>query len=143
MSKTRLITGKEIRQIADRILSFLEKEDIDSVESLEKRLGSVFDVEGQRKHRVELELRPSNFGEEAYTISYVIPGKGIPIEVRMNPVGYSKIIVKSIIEMEGYKGFVKDPFGNVVQEKTIKFDFEDVKIELELLRFELSNKLLN
>jgi len=134
MSKTGLITDEEIKEIANRILSFLEKEEINSVESLEKRLGSVFDVEGQRKHRIELESRPSNLKTQAYTLSYVIPGKGIPIEIRMNPtLRYSNMIVKSINKLKEYTGVLQDPFGNIIQEKAIKFDFEDVKTELERL----------
>ena len=67
-------------------------------------------------------------------MSYIKEGLGIPIEIRLNPqLSYSKIFLKVEEEIDGYEPFKKDAFGNVMQEKTFRYEFSLVKDELNRL----------
>jgi len=134
MSKTELITQKKLGQIARNVLDFLEREDINSIKSLEKRLGESFDVK-REDHIIQIELRPSESGSKAYTISYIMPRGGIPIEIRMNPdFNYSKIIVKTKPKLTDYIPLIFDYFGNIIQDKSIEScSILEIKKELEKL----------
>ena len=133
MSKN-LITPEKLGQIARSILDFLKRENINSIESLEKRLGEDFDIK-REDHIIQIELRPSKAGTEAYTISYIAPKGGIPIEIRMNTnFNYSKIIVKTESKLNGYTSIIYDSFGNIIQDKTIKnCSISEIEKELENL----------
>ena len=134
MSKENLITPEKLKQIARSVLDFLKREDINSIESLEKRLGESFDIK-RGDHIIQIESRPSESGGEAYTIIYIIPAGGIPIEIRLNPnLDYSKIIVKTKSGLNDYKPFASDYFGNIIQDKIIKgCSISGIKKELEEL----------
>jgi len=134
MSKTGLITQEKLKEIARSVLNLLERENIDSIGSLFSRLGESFDIKG-KDHIIQIELRPSKSGTEAYTISYINPKGGIPIEIRMNSdFNYSKIIVKTKSKLKKYKSFISDYFGNLIQDKTIRrCSISKVKKELEKL----------
>jgi len=134
MSKTGLITQEKLKEIAKSVLDFLEKENIDSIGSLFSRLGESFNIKGE-DHIIQIELRPSESGTEAYTISYIAPRGGIPIEIRMNPnFNYSKIIIKANSGLDDYKSFDSDYFGNIIQGKTLnKCSIPSIKKELKKL----------
>ena len=134
MSKVELITPRKLRQIAGSILDFLVKENIDSIKSLEKRLGESFAIKRQ-DHVIQIELRPSESGSEAYTISYIMPRGGIPIEIRINlNFNYSKIIVKTNSGLNDYTPVIYDYFGNIIQDKRIDdCSILEIKKELEKL----------
>jgi len=134
MSKENLITPEKLKQIVGDVLDFLKREDINSIESLEKRLGESFDVK-RGDHIIQIESRPSESGSEAYTISYIIPAGGIPIEIRLNPnLNYSKIIIKTKSGLNDYKPFTSDYFGNIIQDKIINgCSIPEIKRELEKL----------
>lgn len=129
-----LITQEKLKEIAGSVLDFLERENIDSIGSLFSRLGESFDIKGQ-DHIIQIESRPSESGTEAYTISYIIPDGGIPIEIRMNHnFNYSKIIVKTNSRLNGYMSFTSDHFGNIIQNKKIDgYSIPIIKKELEKL----------
>ncbi len=83
---------------------------------------------------IQLESRPSTKGSLAITISYIIDGKGIPIEIRLNPEqDYSLFFVKSKEEIESYNPELVDPLGNVIQSKKIGSSFEEMLEELKRL----------
>ena len=134
MSKTGLITPSKLEQIARSVLDFLERENINSIGSLFSRLGESFNIKGE-DHIIQIESRPSESGSEAYTISYIIPDGGIPLEIRMNPdFNYSNIIVKTNSGLNDYTSFAFDYFGNRIQNKEIKgCSIPIIKKELEEL----------
>ena len=115
-------------------MDFLEREDISSIGSLFSRLGESFNIKGE-DHIIQIESRPSESGTEAYTISYIIPDGGIPIEIRMNPdFNYSKIIVKTKSRLNDYASFISDYFGNIIQNKKMNgCSISGIKRELEKL----------
>ena len=134
--EARAITREEISDVAKRLRIFLDRKKIESVKDLEKKVGESFPVLGSRPgHLITMEIRPSDFGSLAYTISYIIPKKGIPIEVRVNPgMNYSKVILKTESRLNGYDVFARDEFGNVIQIRTFPDCFlSEVKKELESL----------
>ncbi len=80
------ITHKELRKIAANLLSLINKDKIDSADSLEEKLRSfpIIDIDMGHSEYVSISKRPS---EEAfaYTLSYITPSSGIPMEIRINP----------------------------------------------------------
>ena len=134
MSKTGLITQEKLKEIARSILDLLEKENIDSIGSLFSRLGESFNIK-REDHIIQIESRPSESESEAYTISYIIPTGGIPLEIRMNhDLNYSNIIVKTNSGLKDYTSFAFDYFGNRIQNKEIKgCSIPIIKKELEEL----------
>lgn len=134
MSKTGLITQEKLKEIAKSVLDLLERESIDSIGSVFSRLGESFKIKGEN-HRIQIESRSSKSGTGAHTISYIIPGGGIPIEIRLNPdFNYSKIIVKTESKLNGYTFFNSDCFGNILQDKVMgRYSISGIKKELEKL----------
>ena len=134
MSKQGLITQGKLKEIAKSVLDFLEKENIDTIGSLFSRLGESFNIK-ESDHIIQIESRSSESGSEAYTISYIAPKAGIPIEIRMNPnFNYSKIIVKTKPKLIGYIPIISDYFGNFIQHKRIGCcSILEIKKELEKL----------
>ncbi len=128
---TRNITKEDLRRYSSEILKFFEMEKIASFEQLEGKIGTSFNsLEG----RIYLEMRPSKKMSVAYTVSYVIHGKGIPIEIRLNKIyGYSNITIKSEEVMTEYKPQFSDPLGNIIQDKKFEFSFDKVLQELKKL----------
>ena len=130
-----MITREDLRRYSLGVLGLLEREKIDSIEELKKRLGESFEVpEGI----VQLEQAPSGLNpipdSIAYTMSYIIRGKGIPLEVRLNPtVNYSLIIIKSGSTVDGYSQDFRDPLGNTIQSNRFELSFEGMKDELRRL----------
>jgi len=137
MGKERigLISREDLGIFSEEFLEVLEREGIDSHGELEKRLGDSF---GTVKGFIQLEARPGGRSispsEIVHTISYIIEGLGIPIEVRMSPKsGYSTIIVKSVDYIEDYRPVFHDGFGNCIQESRFEFSFDEVKNKLKNL----------
>jgi len=98
---------EEIEKFAQQFLGFLDDNFIYSTSSLDPILGKKFSITGESFFLVE--LRPSNGGTEAYTLSYIIEGRGIPIEARINPrLDYIKFIIKANKEAPGYSVFGLD-----------------------------------
>ena len=127
MVKNR-ITPEYLGEIAKDMLRVLEEEGIVSINTLEKKLGQSFDA---KEGKIKLESRPSELDTWASTASYVIQGKGIPIEVRMNSrLEYSMVIVKTEKKIEGYNPFFYDPRGNIIQHKKTDFSWEKIREEL-------------
>ena len=130
------ITHKELKKIATNLLSIINKEKIDHVDSLEEKLRSsiMINIDMGDGEYVSISKRPSNEAF-AYTFSYITPNSGIPMEIRINPtLNYTKVIIKDERLVDGYQKFAIDPFGNKVQYLTIKSsDLPFLKIELERL----------
>ena len=131
-----MITNEDIRKYSTELLDLLEREGISSIEGLQKRLGESFTVQ---EGVVQLEARPGGKSllptDITHTINYIVQGRGIPIEVRINPRGsYSRITLKSENCMPGYNPFSKDARGNIIQEKMLGFSFDEIIEELRILK---------
>jgi len=132
MPKQQLITPEKLGKIAKDILNFLEKEEINSIQNLEGRLGEFFGV-GERGD-ILIESKISG-PKEDYTINYINYELGIPFEIRMNSyTSNSKIIVKTNKELDNYESRGSDSFGNIIQEKSMKkCPISEIKKELRKL----------
>ena len=132
---TGLVTKEEIGEYSSQILELLERERINSIKGLEKRLGKSFEVQDGI---VKLEERPLGLGPIptglAHTISYIVEGKGIPIEISLNLTdNYVFMIVKSSSELEDYSKNFYDEAGNIIQSKRFRLSFDKVVEELSKL----------
>ncbi len=134
---TRLITCEEARAYAQHLLDVLGQEGIETVADLDACVGRAFAQRDGQDH-IKFEVRPSNGGTCAYVVSYIAPGSGIPLEVRLNAaLGYTTIILKGDFLLPSYKPFISDPFGNLIQDQTLMTtDFSCVKAELARLASE-------
>lgn len=134
---TRVITHEEARAYAQRLLDVLGQEGIETVADLDACVGRVFARSDTPDH-IQFEVRPSNGGTCAYVVSCIAPGRGIPLEVRLNAaLGYAKIILKGGFLLPTYNPFCSDPFGNIIQDQTLTpADFSCVKAELARLASE-------
>ena len=128
------IPRTKINESAEVLLSVMEREDLYNLELYRAPLRT-FTVEDSPDEFIEAQIRLSNAGTVAYTVSYVVEGVGIPLEVKINSsLGYTKFIVKSSDSFEGYNSFVSDG-DNVTQDKTItSCDPSSIKRELEFLQ---------
>ena len=132
---TGLINQEYLGMLSEEFLRILWEKGINSHIDLERMLGESFATE---RGFIQLEERPSGVGiiptDIAHTMSYIIEGLGIPIEVRMNPISkYSTITVKSIDDIEGYAPLLYDDFGNLIQTSRFDFSFDEIKKRLENL----------
>jgi hypothetical protein len=115
------ISNQELGKMARNLLGVLEKEKIISVGDLERAMGRKFLVNDGEGDFVSTEIRPSNFNTAALVVSYVRPGVGIPIEVRVNTaLEYSTIIAKSCEELDGYEPFGRDNQNNTAKSMTVR-----------------------
>lgn len=129
--EARTIKREDLKRYSLEVLNMLEREKIGSISELEEKMGESFPTpEGI----IQLESRPSESGSIASTISYIIEGKGIPIEIRLNPEHhYSLFIVKAEEELADYNPEFSDPLGNIIQDKRIESSFEKALEELKRL----------
>ena len=99
-----------------------------------KEVFYIFDYE-RKGEAISVELRPSNRGTEAYTVTYAKEGVGIPLEVKLNEsLGYTMVIVKGGFILPSYEPFAYDDFGNIAQAKEIRtVNIPQVRAELEEL----------
>ena len=114
-----LLRKSDIGRVSRSLCALLDREDITCVDELSQRVGDSFQIIGSQE-RVEIALRPSNYGTQAYVIDYIIEGTGVPLSIRVNPSlrkGY--VILKFDNLIEGYTSFAQDPFGNIPQAKEL------------------------
>ena len=135
MVNTRaIITHEDLKRYSSEMLDLLEREKIDDIEGLQKRVGESFVASDGI---IQLEARPSGSKiiatDVALTMSYIIEGKGIPLEIRLNHnSAYSRIILKSQDRIEDYSPIGFDSVGsNVIQSKIGDYSFELIKEELK------------
>jgi hypothetical protein len=109
-----IIGTRHVSGYASSVLSYLEENGVSSMSDLLGKEGLQTSIRDGEV--VYVEMRPSNEGTRALTLSYVVQGVGIPIEVRLNPaLGDSKIFLKSVDLIGGYESLNTDRFGNTVQ----------------------------
>lgn len=146
MSSQRKITKEELRGYICNFVTFLDEkiESFDDLNNLNRMLTKkpnekfyLFD-DSEGEHNVEVSIRPSEMNTKAFTVSYVTPKKGIPIEFKINDqLKYSMIIAKGDFSIDGYSPFganVKDIYGNIPQYKRLdSIDVKDINSELNAL----------
>ena len=129
------ITKSRLQKIARALLDFLDNNKISSLKDLEQYLGKTFPLSERNRRWIEISLMPSNLGTEAYTISFIWSGIGIPLETRINSeLNYAQVIVKAKEIFGDYMPFAVDKNGNVAQYKYLQSaDVYSVKEELRRL----------
>lgn len=127
------ITKEDIQGASRALLEVLAK-GISDIKGLERLMGRTLPGRSAGDE-IFFQMCPSNGATDAYGISYVSNGKGMPVEIKVNPqMGYTSFIVKSDCEWSGYEPFVTDDSNNIAQQK--KFgttDIAGVRRELESL----------
>lgn len=100
-------------------------------------MNQTFLIDENTKEHIQIHLRPSEPGTQAYTITYMIPDRGIGLEVKINKeLGYSKIIFKGNFTLPDYNPFARDVFGNIAQNKKLDYtDISQIRTELEKLMY--------
>jgi len=126
------ISLPELRKIAGNLLDLLNRESINATHDLDGQAKLVLPLGCDSRDLVSIEKRPSDFGTTTQTISYIRPGAGIPIELKINAsLGYSMVIVKTAELVQCYEPFIRDSWGNVMQSKTMQTaGLPDLKKEL-------------
>ncbi len=132
------ITKQELKQDINLLLKILDKEKLNNLYELKKAIGRRFLISSEQaiedKSYVQVSLNPSNLNTYALTVSYITPGKGIPIEFWINKkLDQGKIILKSEYEIgRGYIEFFRDPIGNKMQIRSdLPPQIPHIKAELE------------
>lgn len=122
----------QVGVIARRLLSYAEEQGIRTSDDVVRATPSFV---RRGADALEFSLRPSEGGSRAYTLSYISPGKGIPLEVRMNrTLGYSQVIMKADQVVEGYTPFSSDGRGAIHQARVFdSSEWNVVRDELERL----------
>ncbi|MEM5872257.1 MAG: hypothetical protein QXD55_00120 [Candidatus Aenigmatarchaeota archaeon] len=133
------IKKDDLKRIVNNFLKVLENKEIQTLLDFE-RPKKIFPITNDASEYVSVEFRPSSTHIKAFTksptISYIIEGCGIPLEVRINSYeGYSRIILKTVEGVfHGYSPFTIDKFNNIAQDKMIySTDISLVKEELKKL----------
>jgi len=128
------ITKEYLGRVAESVLRILGNEKITSFPDLDRIMNQKFSIDKKTDY-ISVELRPSNLGTTVRTISYIAPGHGIPLEVRVNEeLKYSRIIVKGDFNLPDYIPFAQDIFGNTAQDKQLgSIDISQIKSELKKL----------
>jgi len=114
------ITLSDLEEFAKKFLEILDREQFTSTESLRDKVGIIYTYSVNTPDFVSVTLRPSNHETLAHTVSYIRPGIGIPIELKINTyLRYSQVILKAEKEIKGYSSFSTDSFGNILQYKIL------------------------
>lgn len=126
------IQAADLKRMVKNLLKFFEEvltnEKIDRIYEFEllKDVEMKFKIIDSPNDYISLMFRPSSRYKEyttslALTISYIMPGHGVPLEVRVNrSEGYSRIILKTNVKLiPGYKIFAIDNFDNIYQDKVL------------------------
>jgi len=127
-----MIRRADLGQFASHVLYFLLGREINSVESLERRVGSEFDLE---RGQLKFIRRSEGGGTESYMINYEIIAEGImPISLTIYPKGdHFLISVESADDLEGYLTLGINTLGNSKQYKEIGASFANIRDELRRL----------
>ncbi len=129
------ITLDMLSMMSKRLLRTLDRAEIRNTLDLRNNIGVKHKVSDDEREFVAVTFRPSNRDTLTYTISYIVPDLGIPLEAKINTVlDYTKIILKAEAELPGYLTFSRDIFGNLQQIKDLHTAGLDiVQRELESL----------
>ena len=137
MSTDKVFTREDVADAASSIRVLLTGLGVQSREALEELMTRA-SIKTEGDGQIQIAFRPSEKGSQAHTLSYVVPDRGIPLEVRMNFIwGYTYIILKANEQLPGYAPFeigTFDDFGNTRQSKELPdVEFSTFMSELESL----------
>lgn len=136
MFQAGYITKEDLEKIAQEVLDFLKENKVSKKKDLERLIQEQTCTEEEKRERgIYLELKPSAWCVLAYTLSYVIPMQGIPLETRINyAIKRTKIIIKGYFLVDGYSPLMSDPLHNIIQEKCLTHtNIPEILLELEEL----------
>ena len=140
------ISKQDLGIIVDTFLETLSRENISTLARVLDAVGRKYLVSDDSNDRVEIQLRPSEPGTNALTISYSSSRTGIPVEIKLNScLNYARIIFKCSEEIRGYDVFAFDDFDNRTHSYMIKGDdlrgikLEDAVNALRVLRSTLTS----
>jgi len=127
------ISLDRLQGIVRNLLGVLEGKGISSVADLESRVGIVIPCGVGFGDYTKILLMPSKRGTRAYTISYIIEGEGVPVEIKVNnELGYSTIFVKADRLIPGFSLLGRDALNQIRQSKDLPYaDLARLKRELE------------
>jgi len=138
-----LITKEDSGKCAKRILKFLKRHDIGSLDDLERfteskhYIGDTDCIDISERPLGNILIHPANANNLALTkvITYTRTGIGSLLEVRIDAdKQYFIIIIRGDFMLEKYKIFGVDTFGNKAQEKLFHSIYiTKIKEELEKL----------
>jgi len=130
-----MIRREELGEFASHVLDFLRDKKINSVEILERRVGSEFDLE---RGKLKFTRRSEGEGREVYLVIYEVVAEGMPISLTIYPEtnpkkGHFIIFVESSDDLEGYLNLGMNTLGNSTQYKEVGASLANVKDELRRL----------
>ncbi len=139
------ISREKLREIINDFIGILDREKVEDLGGLEMLSGQAIPIKGKEQEYVIVEYQPSNLGTRAIDASYVIQhrpkevGGGVPLSVKINnQLRYSKIIIKTEGKVDGFTLFFVDNFGNLIQERFFKTDYQEIKKALNELTTSLN-----
>ncbi len=110
------ISLEHMKEYAKELLGFFDDNHIDDFNRLEGIMRTMPVCDDEQGTHIWTGMRPSNQGTLSHTIDYVLPGKGIPVDIKFNrSLEYTHFTIKFDSKMSGYKPLIKDPFDNIVQ----------------------------
>ncbi len=138
------ITEGVLENVVNRVVSFLEQPEVISG-GLERYVGTRVEIGRIPPEFIEIKKQPGGRGlvptSLPITLSYIIDGKGIPLELRINDQEhYSAVIVKVYARtLGGYTKLTEDPNGNSIYHKIlVSEELTEVLSELRTLRGNLA-----
>lgn len=133
MPRPGIVSKAEIKRCCRNLLIGLERRGIERMADLENWMGLSLPVP-RTTHRVETRKVENSVGIN-YRISYVIPGKGFPLEIELSPTNdYTAIRVKGNFHPERYTNHRLDARGNPISEVFVeKCSVEMMSVELGYL----------
>ena len=116
------ITPRLLETALDRVLDFMSKRNISSERDLEGLVGTKEFISARPLEFIGVEKNPAGRSfpptSYAHTINYIIDGKGIIVEVRINSEeNYSLLTVKMNGMIQGYEKRALDVNGNIIQSR--------------------------
>jgi hypothetical protein len=114
------ISLEDLKEHAKELLWFLDEKEIPDFARLEQIMRTSPVSGDEQGPHIWTGMRRSNMGTLTHTIDYILPGKGIPIDIKFNrPLGYTHFTIKFESRLDGYKPIIEGPFQNIVQCRAI------------------------
>lgn len=110
----------DLKIISGRLLKLLNNLPINNTSDIRRFVRKSFAPELVSEDFIQFDERPSDYGTFGYTISYIRPKTGIPLELKFNPsLNRNIIILKAQDFVPEYIPFEQDTFRNIMQSRTI------------------------
>lgn len=130
-------TNQDIIKSAREILEFFEDCNINSLNDLKPYCDNHSGFRPCGGKFIEISSVAHGRQKPAISVSYIIAGGGIPIDIKIDELGDNlslyHLMCKSAEKLQDYEPAVSDNFGNLVQNKLLHSNFSGFKKELENL----------